>query len=222
VNKIRRNLPPSARSAADEITQFVAIRRQTSETSPPDRSSFEMALRAIATRRQLRITVAEAGTGGVQTTLNVYRILYQGERWHLVGFSSFHREVCLIEFAMVRSIEQLPSSYAMPERFNLDRFLQHSPVCVPTPLDAAPQSDRRMRIDPGSRRDDRAVPGHVIESFDELHHLLHEFSNELGPHTSAPFRARLAECIERLHSISAELTATVPVLGLQRDELQAG
>jgi hypothetical protein len=79
-----------------------------------------------------------------------------------------------------------------------------------------------MRIDPGSRRDNRAVLGHVIESFDELLHLLHEFGNELDPHTSAPLRARIAECLERLQSISAELTATFPVFGLQRDELQAG
>jgi hypothetical protein len=81
-------------------------------------------LTALALRRQVRLWIQEPGTGEIETTkMGIYRLALRDRAWVFAGRSSRHCRVVLVPVRHVDRVELTADSYAVPPRFDLDRFV---------------------------------------------------------------------------------------------------
>ena len=124
VDKLVQSLPDPLRTrllAASEVL----------DNSPAPRGSpgvrqvvHDQILAALARRTQVRLWVREYRSGEVETTkMGIYRLVLHEHAWCLVGRSSRHCRVVLVPVQQVERVELTADPYAIPPRFNLERFL---------------------------------------------------------------------------------------------------
>jgi len=127
MDKLVQSLPDPLRGrllAASEVLDNLPCPRAI----PAARQAVhDQILAALALRTQVRLWVREFQSGEVETTkMGVYRLVLHGQAWCLVGRSSRHCRVVLVPVQHVERVELTADPYAIPPRFNLERFLTRS------------------------------------------------------------------------------------------------
>ena len=124
--KLLSNLPRHLREYVGELTRSISVRLDS--RSPLDQSQphYELLMQALVHRRQVRIryhSLTEEDGGEISTLLSPYRMVFLRRSWYVIGRSSLHREVRTFNVGRIRQAELLDSSYRIPPRFSLDRYL---------------------------------------------------------------------------------------------------
>jgi proteasome accessory factor B len=122
--KLMSNLPQRLRESTLKSAESISVRLDPHNPMPASKTVFETLSQALADRRQVRISyesLDEQKT--ISTLLSPYRLLFSRRSWFAIGRSSLHRQVRTFNVGRVLKAEVLDSSYRIPERFNLDRYL---------------------------------------------------------------------------------------------------
>lgn len=122
--KICRNLPPHIQQYLGEVTEAVSIGLESHHPLSGAQAVYEIVLRALIDRRQLRIDYdAASPEGRTHTVLDVYRVIFRRRSWYVVGRSSLHKEVRIFHLGRIIEAILLDDQYEIPQRFTLERFL---------------------------------------------------------------------------------------------------
>lgn len=122
--KLLSSLPNGIRDAAVEWTEAVSMRLDPRNPLDGAETYYAIVSRAIAERRQVRISYCsldEART--ISTALSPYRLLFSRRSWYVIGRSSLHREIRTFNVGRIVAAEILEYAFRIPQRFSLDRYL---------------------------------------------------------------------------------------------------
>jgi predicted DNA-binding transcriptional regulator YafY len=122
--KLVQGLPPAARERVRAAADAFRDTLRDDPVAPDRREIHERILTSMVRSRQLRIWYAEEAAQDVESTkLSLYRLILHDRHWYMVGRSTLHRRVEVIGIHQVRRAALTDDPYAIPPRFDLERFL---------------------------------------------------------------------------------------------------
>jgi len=123
-SKISRALPADLQEFAQEAVESMAIRLEPANPLSHSTEFFEQLQEAWIQRRPVRITYESASERRlISTILSPYRLFFSRRSWYVVGRSSADRAVRVYNIGRIASLLLLDSSYRIPKRFSLEKFL---------------------------------------------------------------------------------------------------
>lgn len=124
-------LPEPDRS---RVRGLAALVEPTARTDAPTRIDAVL-LEALALRRELRLSYRAPATDGDPVTIRfqAFRLVPAAPGWYLVGTTGQGRRVLVLPLDWLSAVELLETSYTIPDRFRLDRYLRPDPP-APAPL----------------------------------------------------------------------------------------
>jgi hypothetical protein len=139
VDKLVQSLPDEIRSRLQAAAELLSDAPDRSEVSPKRVEIDQQILLALDRRRQVRLWITEDACTVQTTKLAIYRLTRLQDAWCLVGRSTLHCGVILVPVAQIERVELTADPYAIPPRFNLERFLARSDISAAEsrPHDAA-------------------------------------------------------------------------------------
>ncbi len=216
--KVLQALPANLRERIADCGELIPEEPAPPALSPERGAIYETILRALSTRRRLRLWSREQMPGPITTTdLGIYRFARIQGQWALVGHCSSQGDVRLYWLPWLEKAELTRDPYEIPPRFRLQRFLDKS------------QSDRSIRArevhlrfsarvapvirDMPQRAGQRQSPGPdgtvdlylMVETFDEIVSWVLGFADEVEVIEPEDFRTSLREWADRItrrHSAS--------------------
>jgi predicted DNA-binding transcriptional regulator YafY len=122
--KLLSNLPHHLREYVAQRTEAIKVRLDPHNDAPSAAPFFEMLTQAIVERRQVRISYRSlTERAEISTALSPYRLLFSRRSWYVIGRSSLHRAVRTFNVARIVKAEMLTTSFTVPPRFSLERYL---------------------------------------------------------------------------------------------------
>ncbi len=122
--KLLSNLPRQLRESTVKSAQSISVRLDPRSPLDGAKSNFDLFNQALQSRRQVRVEYESFDEKQqIRTVLSPYRILFSRRSWYVIGRSSLHRQVRTFNIGRVLKAETLDSTYRIPQRFNLDRYL---------------------------------------------------------------------------------------------------
>lgn len=122
--KIRATLPPKIQQTLASLGDSLEIRLDPHNPLVQSEEHYRLTLRAVLERRQVRIEYDSASEQKrISTAISPYRLLFSRRSWYVIGRSSVHRSVRTFNIGRIASARLLDSTYAIPPRFRLDKYL---------------------------------------------------------------------------------------------------
>ncbi len=151
VDKLIRILPGPSRARVASIMETLEPIAQPRIAEPDRKAVHASVMEALASRKQARLCYAPADSDGVVTTkLAIYRLVLVNSAWCLVGRSTLHRGVVLLEMDWIRDVAVTEDPSEIPPRFSSSRFLTSKRAGAAVALDAWPKIERvydvRLRL----------------------------------------------------------------------------
>jgi predicted DNA-binding transcriptional regulator YafY len=123
VDKLVQSLPEEIRMRVRAAAEVLADAPERPGATPQRIEIDEQILIALDRRRQIRLWIIEDACNVQTTKLAIYRLTRLQEAWFLVGRSTHHCGVIVVPLARIERVELTADPYAIPPRFNLERFL---------------------------------------------------------------------------------------------------
>ncbi|MEZ6046673.1 MAG: WYL domain-containing protein [Planctomycetaceae bacterium] len=119
-----------------EISSAITLKLDSRSEFKEAEPHFERILQAIVDHRQVRIQY-DSFTDGKQisTVCSPYRVLFSRRSWYLIGRSSLHRETRTFHVGRILDSQTLESTYKIPQRFSLERYLGNAWHLIRDPRD---------------------------------------------------------------------------------------
>jgi predicted DNA-binding transcriptional regulator YafY len=220
LTKVFHSLPGDRRDELAEGGELIAPSAPASEAPEERRSIHQAILDALLHRQRLRLWYRDGGQGPVSTTnFGLYRLARLEGQWALVGHSSADDGVRLYWLPWLERAEATGEAYAIPPRFQLERFLAKQ---QPNRRDRATEVHLRFSAklaavvrDMPERSGQKKRPGPDgtlelvlnVERFDEIVHWVLSFGDQVE--IIEPDELRKAVCdwaeqIIRRHSAGSD------------------
>jgi predicted DNA-binding transcriptional regulator YafY len=123
-SKLVQGLPPDVRDRVLAAAEPFRPVSPPDETPPERRGVHEAILATITQLRQARLWYRDAATREeICTKFSLYRLHLVDREWLMVGRSTLHRHVVVIGVASVQKVVLTDDDYAIPPRFNPERYL---------------------------------------------------------------------------------------------------
>ena len=217
LTKVFQSLPASLRNHLANGGELITATAPVSEAPKERRAIHQAILNALLHRQRLRLWYREGGQGPSATTdFGLYRLARLEGQWALVGHSSAHDDVRLYWLPWLERAEATGEAYAIPPRFQLERFLAKQ---QPNRRDRATEVHLRFSAklaavvrDMPERSGQKKRPGPDgtlelvlnVERFDEIVHWVLSFGDQVE--IIEPEELRKAVCdwaaqIIRRHSL---------------------
>ncbi len=124
IDKLIQGLPEGMRARLLAAAEILSDAPDRPDSSPLRRQIDARIIVALTQRLQVRLSIRESGMAVAETTkLGIYRLAKVHGFWCLVGRSTRHCRVLLIPMHHIEEVELTSDPYAIPPRFNLERFL---------------------------------------------------------------------------------------------------
>ncbi len=176
----------------------------------------EAIVNSLMQQKQLRLWYLERATLVEECTkFAPYRAVLNGELWFLVGRSSLHRRIEVIGVPWIRRALLTDEPYALPIRFNLDRFfgmawgVERSPIRFPVwlrfrpgvAIEVAEYANRRgLKI---TNLDDGGLDLHFcVDGIDELFRWVMGFGDQVEVLAPPELRDRILKVAENLARVN--------------------
>ncbi|MBX3415064.1 MAG: transcriptional regulator [Pirellulales bacterium] len=152
--KVESTLPQRLRDHLREVTRAVSIKLAPANPLAGHHTTYEMLLAAIGQRRAVRLRYNSfAEQEVIATKVKSHRLVFSRRSWYLIGRSSLHRATRTFNLGRILDVEVLDERYAIPSRFNLERYLGNAWHLIPEP---GPDHEIHVRFRP-------LVAGNVAE-----------------------------------------------------------
>jgi len=127
VDKVIQALPESVRGRVILGGELIPMGAPPTELPADRRPVYEAIWRAMRDRRQMRLWYLEDDPGSLLTTkFSLYRLARIDACWSVVGRSTLHRDVRLFRVPWIQRVEVTDEAYAIPPRFQLERWVSQS------------------------------------------------------------------------------------------------
>ncbi|QGJ69355.1 WYL domain-containing transcriptional regulator [Planctomycetales bacterium 10988] len=144
--KLENILPVRLREQVEDIRQAVHIKLPPQTPLEESEPVYQRILAAIASRQPLQVEYQSFHEQTVvYTRIDPYRVLFSRRSWYCIGRSSFHREVRTFNVHRIRKLELLEETYAIPQRFSLERYLRNAWHLIP---EEGPDSEIHLQFQP--------------------------------------------------------------------------
>ena len=122
--KLLSSLPGKLREYVGELSDSIVMKLDPHNPLEQSREHYDQIAEAIRTQQQIRIRYSSfAEQEEIQTLLSPYRMLFMRRSWYVIGRSSLHRAIRTFNLGRIVEAELQKSSYTIPERFSLSRYL---------------------------------------------------------------------------------------------------
>jgi proteasome accessory factor B len=164
--KLENALPDRLLQYLRKVSGAVRIRFDVTNPLPGKEEYYQQLVAAAAERRCVRIQYGSLHENGdIQTKLHPYKLLFNQHSWYVIGRSTLHRDVRTFNLGRIHKLERLEDSFAIPPRFNIDRYLRNAWRLIP---EEGPDSTVVVRFSPRVARNVAEVVWHKTQQHEFL------------------------------------------------------
>jgi predicted DNA-binding transcriptional regulator YafY len=144
--KVVQALPPQLRTRITQCGELLTDEAAAVDIGQPEQRAIDEAfVSGLMHRKVLHLRSHDPNTGdAISTKLALYRVARIAGQWTLVGYSSFHGCVRIIDLQSVEKAEPTDEPYSIPPRFRLERLC----VAEETQERSTPGHDVQLRFKP--------------------------------------------------------------------------
>ena len=125
LTKIIQALPMRLRNQLVETGELLPSDDRAAPIPENRQAIYEMILIALVRRQRLRLELRQENRKSVSTTVfDLYRLAWHQGQWALVGYCSATGGIRLYWLPWIEAVHPTSEAYAIPPRFNLNRFLK--------------------------------------------------------------------------------------------------
>src|SRR5262245_11088150 len=159
--KLEGSLPVPLRQELRRLVPGIKIRLSQVGRLGEKAGIYHQLVAAIAARRVVRIeyeSFTEWET--IVTRLQPYHVVFNRHSWYIVGRSGLHRDVRTFNLMRIATLTTLHQKFAMPQGFDLERYLGNAWNLMPQP---GPEHHVLIRFQPLVARNVSEVNWHKTQ-----------------------------------------------------------
>ncbi|HEX5471438.1 MAG TPA: WYL domain-containing protein [Lacipirellulaceae bacterium] len=132
--KLQQSLSATLQQGVRRSVRSISIRPNRPAFLTDKAGIYHQLVAAVAKRRAVQLSYESLTEWEViSTKLCPYRLLFSQHSWYVIGRSSLHREVRNFNLARIQSLEMLKQKFAVPKKFDLDRYLGNAWQLINSP-----------------------------------------------------------------------------------------